>query len=134
MVFLDYITVDVPANNSNGSIVYTTTYRCIVFFEPIGARMEDDDPIGLYVDNYLTDSDGGQADLYLYYSRAVTSTALQLNGNTVAQASGSSHIHFTSSITPAMIQSGKNIRTFIGDSSDKIGGTLHIFRLPEQVW
>ena len=123
MVFIDYLKVDVPQTNANNAIVYTTSFLCMAFFVPIGSRMEDDAPVGLFVDDYFIDTDSGRADFYLYYSRAVGNAQLPLN------APGSDHPW--GSNVPAIIPSGKNIRAFIANSSDRIGGTLHIFRLPE---
>jgi hypothetical protein len=125
MVFIDFAKVDIPQTNSNGSILYSTTFPCMLFFVPIGSRMEDDAPVGLYVDNYFTDTDGGQADLYLYYSRAAGSAPLNLNRDN----SGGGNESYTN--TMVIAPSGKNIRAFIANSSDRIGGTLYVFRLPE---
>jgi hypothetical protein len=122
--FSNYKKITVAAGGSNGQIVYTTTSDCLVAFLPTGAFMEDDAPIGLYVDNYFTDSDGGQADLYLYYSKAATNAPLSLNIDN--SSTGLESYTNTMNIVP----SGKNIRRLIANSSDKIGGTLYVFELP----
>lgn len=123
--FNDYKTIFFGPINGNGTVVYTTTSLCMVYFVPYGPYMEDDSPIGLYVDNYFTDSDGGQADNYIYYSKAVTRSPLNLN---VPQSDISTSSFGTSN--SVIVPSGKNIKAFIGDSSDKIGGTLYVFGLP----
>lgn len=124
---LNYQVIDIPQTNANNAIVFTTTALCLMFFIPTGSRMEDDSPVGLFVDNYFVDTDGGQADLYLYYSRAGGNAPLNLN-QPVFDGDGSS-IPVHGSNTMIMCQPGKNIRAFIANSSDRIGGTLYVFPL-----
>jgi hypothetical protein len=126
MIFLDYEKINVPQTNTNNALIYTTPYLCMMFFVPIGSRMEDDAPVGLFVQNYFTDTDGGEARFYLYYSRALTGSTLLLN----RMGPASSGETFYGNV-PAIVPSGKNIRAFIANSSDRIGGTLYVFRIPE---
>lgn len=132
MVFLDFAKINIPQTNSNGAILYTTTFPCMLFFVPIGSRMEDDSAVGLYVDNYFTDTDGGQADLYLYFSEATLGSGLDLNRSNIRSGFGSDSSYPQQNTNTMVISpSGKNIRAFIENSSDRIGGTLYVFRLPE---
>ncbi len=121
MIFTNYKVVNIPQTNSeSGTVVYTTTALCMLFFIPIGSRMEDDTEVRLYINNYFTDTDGGQADLHLYNSQASTSSPLDLNRLT--------HNHNSMVMCP----SGKSIVARVGDNSDRIGGTLYVFELPNQ--
>ena len=121
---LNYTTINVAQTNSNAALLYTTTALSIMFFIPIGSRMEDDLPVGIYVDSYFIDSDGGEAHLYLYHSRATTSSFLGLNASLTTTAADAPNTN-----SMVLVPSGKNIRALVTDSSDKIGGTLYVFPL-----
>lgn len=122
--FEDYVRVNVPQTNSNNAIVYTTTFDCMVFFMPRGSNMETDRPCGLFVDDFYNDTDGDECQPWLFYA----SDSSTFGGDT---GLGGSRVNFSNYLNiPMMIPAGKNIRAFIGDSSDRLGGTLHVYKLP----
>lgn len=118
--FTNYKKINVPQTNSNNAVVYTTTAKCMLFFIPIGSRMEDDAAVGLYVQDWYIDTDSDNIDFYLHYSQGISDGTL--NRGTVGSDNGSN--------TPCVCDAGKNIRAFIANSSDRIGGTLYVFELP----
>lgn len=124
MPFIDYITVDVPTTNSeSGALIYTTQYRCMIFFVPIGSRMEDDSPAWLYVEDWYIDTDSDNVDFYLHSSQGTVDAQI----NNVIDTGNSR----ANQNQPCICESNKRIIAKVGDNSDRIGGTLHIFRLPE---
>ena len=120
---VSYTAVDVPLGNANGQVVYTAPVTSLVFFVPYGPSMEDDAPVGLYIENFYVDSDGGPAQNFIHYSQGTTSQNVWLNAN-IDDGTGP-----RGSNTPVIIPAGKSIKRYITDSSDKIGGTLYVFPL-----
>jgi hypothetical protein len=114
MVFLDYDTIDIPVTNSSSLVDYTTSYKCLVHFEPIESRMEDDSFARCWVEGYYRDTDTDDADLTLFNSSGTSDFNQTVDNRGLI-----------------VVPSGKNIRVGVGDSSDRIGGTLYVFRLPE---
>lgn len=124
--FTNYLKIDVPATNSNGLILHTTSADSMVYFTPIGARIEDDEPIGIYVEQMWVDTDGHPNHPFLFYSAASAFVPDHIGTGQVASANGNPSLTMTSMIVP----SGKNIRTWLVDNTDLIGGTLYVFELP----
>lgn len=118
--FNNYKVINVPTINSEGGVViYTTTATSLVYFVPIGSRMEDDTRVDVFVNSYFVDTDGGSARLFLYSSQASVSSANFLNYSG-AQNTNVGHI----------VPAGKQIYARVGDDSDRIGGTLYVLELP----
>ena len=118
--FNNFKKIDVPTINSeSGVVIYTTTAVSLVYFLPIGSRMEDDTRVDVFVNNYFTDTDGGVAAFFLYSSQAAVGNPNYLN--------------FTGAYNtnvPAIVPAGKQIYARVGDNSDRIGGTLYVLELP----
>ena len=123
MIFTNYRVIDVPVTNGT-TTPFTTTSLSLVFFVPTGNRMEDDSPVGVYVANTFTDTDGGSANLWLYYSQAGTSATNQLNSP--------GHANQNNFQIGNIVPAGKQIKTYVGNSSDIVGGTLYVLELPNQ--
>jgi hypothetical protein len=114
-----YYVINLGTTNTSGTTILTTTTRCQLFFEPIGSRMECDQSVGIFVDNYFTDTDGRESDPWLFQASSST-------GSTSMNRSGDfdSYIH-----TTLIVPSGKNIRTFLNQNTDRIGGRLHVWEM-----
>lgn len=117
---LNYTTVDCPTKNSNGFVYYTTTDWCLIAFNPIGSRMEDDSPVGVFIENMWIDTDGDGNQVYLHYSQG-TSTAL------VNQPSATTGNHGSQQVV--LCPPGKLIKSYCPNSTDRVGGTLYVFPL-----
>lgn len=119
MPFFRYQRINVGTSNTSGTTIYTTTETSLVFFEPIGSRMECDELVGVFVDNYFTDQDGREAEPWLF-------AASESNAFTNMNRSGDydGYIH-----TTLVVPSGKSIRLFLNDNTDRIGGRLHVWSM-----
>ncbi len=125
--FKNYQVIDIPTTNSeSGVVVFTTSATSLLFFVPIGSRMEDDTPVSIFVRDYFTDTDGGDADLFLYRSKATTATRLSLNAVATDFGGNTTNNVNVGQIVPA----GKQVVARVGDNSDRIGGTLYVLELP----
>ena len=120
--FNEYKVIDVPVTNSeSGTVIYTTTATCLLYFMPKGNRMEDDTPVEVFVNSYFTDTDGGVARLYMYRSQASTNNNLFLNYTSAGNVN-----------VPVIAPAGKQVYARVGDNSDRIGGTLFVMELPNE--
>lgn len=112
---LNFTTIDCPV--TNGSVLYyTTTAVCMVAFMPIGSRMEDDSPVGVYIKNHWVDTDGEGNNVFLSYSQGGASTSLNRDG-------------FPGTFQMAICPAGREIFSYVSNSSDRVGGTLYVFPL-----
>lgn len=133
----NYKVIDVPTTNSGGLLIYTTTADSLCWFMPIGSRMEDDTAAFVRASNVFVDTDGGPCDIYLWWSLGGTSTRLNANDPSVIQGSsnsGGGNVSFSfqgaAHQAVSFIPAGINIFAGVGDSSDRIGGTLYVMELP----
>jgi len=122
-IFTNLNIVDVPQTNTNGATLFTTTATSIIHFLPDGTKMEDDRPVGIYVENLWTDTDGHQQDPFLFLSaKDQTFTQYLGTGNRALNVNSSLVMTMTSMVVPA----GKTLKAYINDSSDRLGGALYI--------
>lgn len=135
--FKDYKRVDVPQTNANGALLYTTVATSMVFFVPRGSNMESDAQVGIYIENLFVDTDGQNAFPYIFAIHDATGRTESTNENFTSDTfSGSGGVPFSHDFgkylnSPHIIPAGKNLRAWIGDSSDRLGGTLHVFEIAE---
>lgn len=118
--FTNYKVIDCPTTNGNGFLYYTATAKCVVFFMPIGSRMEDDSPVGLQVPNYFLDTDSQWSSLMLFFSWA-NGQLNQVDGIDP----GRSNV-----LVPGFLEPGHEVRAIVANNTDRIGGTLYVFELP----
>lgn len=136
--YTNFKVVDVPQTNANGQILYTTSKRSIIWFMPRGANMESDSPVGIYIEQHFIDTDGQISDPFIFFihdakprTDTQSSSSHDHQLNTPGFLNAVSQQHGTYLNIPSIVDGGKNIRAYIADSSDRFGGTLYVFELPE---